>query len=60
VLAKEAGLAYAAVCSIDNLANGIAEGVLTLEEYQRGRDDTAQTLKAALESVLPALAGTTS
>jgi 5'-methylthioadenosine phosphorylase len=57
VLAKEAGLAYAAVCSVDNLANGISDEPLTVEEYQRGRDDTAKVLEAALESVLPALAG---
>jgi 5'-methylthioadenosine phosphorylase len=57
VLAKEAGLTYAAVCSVDNLANGISDEPLTVEEYQRGRDDTAKVLEAALESVLPALAG---
>jgi purine nucleoside phosphorylase len=56
VLAKEAGLAYAAVCSVDNLANGIAAEPLTVEEYQRGRDETAKTLSPALASVLPALA----
>jgi 5'-methylthioadenosine phosphorylase len=56
VLAREAGLAYAAVCSVDNLANGIATEPLTVEEYRRGRDRTAETLSAALESVLPALA----
>jgi purine nucleoside phosphorylase len=56
VLAGEAGLAYAAVCTIDNLANGISSVPLTVEEYQHGRDRTAKTLSAALESVLPALA----
>jgi 5'-methylthioadenosine phosphorylase len=56
VLAREAGLAYAAVCSVDNLANGIAEDPLTVEEYQRGRDETAEALEAALATVLPALA----
>jgi len=56
VLAKEVGLAYAAVCSVDNLANGISDEPLTVEEYQRGRDETAEALKAALDSVLPALA----
>jgi len=56
VLAREAGLAHAAVCSVDNLANGISDQPLTVEDYQRGRDRTAETLKAALESVLPALA----
>jgi 5'-methylthioadenosine phosphorylase len=56
VLAKEAGLAYAAVCSVDNLANGISDEPLTVEEYQRGRDETAKALEAALATVLPALA----
>jgi 5'-methylthioinosine phosphorylase len=56
VLAGEAALAYAAVCSVDNLANGISDVPLTVDEYRRGRDRTAKTLSAALESVLPALA----
>ena len=56
VLAREAGLAYAAVCSVDNLANGIADQALTVEEYRRGRNRTAAALKAALRAALPALA----
>jgi len=56
VLAGEAALAYAAVCTIDNLANGISDKPLTVSEYRRGRDETAETLSAALEFVLPALA----
>lgn len=55
VLAREASLAYAAVCSVDNLANGIAEAPLTVEEYRRGRDETAKALAAALDVVLPGL-----
>ena len=38
VLAREAALAYAAVCSVDNLANGVSDEPLTVEEYRRGRD----------------------
>jgi 5'-methylthioadenosine phosphorylase len=56
VLAGEAALAYAAVCTIDNLANGISDKRLTVDEYRRGRDRTARTLAADLEYVLPALA----
>lgn len=56
VLAREASLSYAAVCSVDNLANGIAEDSLTLEEYERGRDETAAALEEVLGTVLPALA----
>jgi 5'-methylthioadenosine phosphorylase len=56
VLAGEAALAYAAVCSIDNLANGVSDKPLTVDEYRRGRDRTAQTLAADLAFLLPALA----
>jgi 5'-methylthioadenosine phosphorylase len=56
VLAREAGLAHAPVCSVDNLANGISDEELTVEEYRQGRDQTARTLLAGLEAVLPALA----
>jgi 5'-methylthioadenosine phosphorylase len=56
VLAREASLGYAAICSVDNLANGISDQQLTVEEYQRGRDRTGRTLLAALETVLQALA----
>src|SRR4249919_3019764 len=55
VLAGEAALAYAAVCTIDNFANGVSDKALTVDEYRRGRDRTAQTLAADLDFVLPAL-----
>jgi 5'-methylthioadenosine phosphorylase len=56
VLAGEAALAYAAVCSIDNLANGLLDKPLTVDEYRRNRDRNARNLAADLEFVLPALA----
>jgi 5'-methylthioadenosine phosphorylase len=56
ILAGEAALAYAAVCTIDNLANGVSDKPLTVNDYKRGRDRTARTLAADLEYVLPALA----
>jgi 5'-methylthioadenosine phosphorylase len=56
ILAREAGLAYAAICSIDNLANGIGERPLTMEEYRRGRDRTGARLLEDLRHVVPALA----
>jgi 5'-methylthioadenosine phosphorylase len=56
VLAGEAALAYATVCSVDNMANGISNKPLTVDEYRRGRDLTAKTLATDLQSVLPALA----
>ena len=55
VLAGEA-LAYTAVCTIDNWANGVLDKRLTVEEYRRGRDRTAAALTDCLEYVLPALA----
>ena len=56
ILAGEATLAYTAICSVDNLANGISAKPLTVDEYRRGRDLTARTLAADLKFVLPALA----
>ena len=56
VLAGEAALAYAAVCTIDNWANGVLDKRLTVDEYKRGRDRNARVLAECLESVLPALA----
>jgi 5'-methylthioinosine phosphorylase len=55
ILAGEAEVAYAAICTIDNIANGIAEQPLTVEEYRRGRDRTGARLLRDLVSVLPAL-----
>ena len=56
ILAGEAALAYAAVCTIDNLANGVSGKPLRVDEYRRGRDRTARTLVSALSYVVPALA----
>jgi 5'-methylthioadenosine phosphorylase len=56
VLAGEAALAYAAVCTIDNWANGVLDKRLTVDEYRRGRDRTAEKVADGLRFVLPALA----
>ena len=56
ILAGEAALAYAAVCTIDNLANGIADTKLTLDELRRGRERSTETVVTGLRYVLPALA----
>src|SRR5581483_9844816 len=55
ILAGEAALAYAAVCTIDNLANGLNDKPLTLAAYREGRDRNAERLAADLSYVLPAL-----
>jgi 5'-methylthioadenosine phosphorylase len=56
VAANQTGLAYAAVCIVDNLANGIADEPLTMEEYQRGAAANADRLRRALDRVVPELA----
>jgi 5'-methylthioinosine phosphorylase len=56
MLAGEAALAYAAVCTVDNLANGLEGEALTVDEYRRGRDRTGRAVLEALEVVIPALA----
>jgi 5'-methylthioadenosine phosphorylase len=55
VVAGELGLAYAAVCMVDNLANGVAAEPLSAEEFAAGRDANRQSLLATLEQVVPAL-----
>jgi len=56
VLAGEAGLAHAALCTVDNVANGLEDEPLTPHRYREGRERTARGLVAALEQALPALA----
>lgn len=56
VVAGELGLPYAALCVVDNLANGIAARRLTVEEVEGDRAANAESLREALDSLLPALA----
>jgi 5'-methylthioadenosine phosphorylase len=56
VLAGEVGLRYAAVCMVDNLANGVGNATLTVEEFEAGKATNRGRLLAALDSVLPELA----
>lgn len=55
VIAGELGLPYAAVCVVDNLANGIGERELTVEEFRAGRERNRERLAAAVAAILPAL-----
>jgi 5'-methylthioadenosine phosphorylase len=57
VVAGEVGLAYAAVCMVDNLANGIGPQPLTAEEFTAGRDANRARVLGVLERVVPALVG---
>ena len=56
VVALELGLRYAAICVVDNLANGIAERELTLAELESARAENQRRLVSTLDVVLPALA----
>jgi 5'-methylthioadenosine phosphorylase len=55
VLAGELGLPYAAICVVDNLANGVAGEELTIEEFEAGRRRSREGLASALGAVLPVL-----
>ena len=57
IVAGELGLPYAAVCMVDNLANGIAAQPLSPAELERDRERNATHLRNALDATLPALAG---
>lgn len=56
VVAGELGLPYAAICVVDNLANGVAARPLSPQQLERDREDNAARLRDALDAVLPALA----
>jgi purine nucleoside phosphorylase len=55
IVAGELGLPYAAVCVVDNLANGITAEPLSVEELERDRAGNAMRLRDALDAVLPEL-----
>jgi 5'-methylthioadenosine phosphorylase len=56
VAAGELGLAYASVCVVDNLANGLGEHPLTWSEFETGRDTTRHELEKVLAALVPVLA----
>jgi purine nucleoside phosphorylase len=56
VVAGELGLSYAAVCVVDNLANGVGAAPLDVEELEADRARNAARLAGALEALLPELA----
>lgn len=55
VVAAELGLAYAAICVVDNLANGIGTGPLQILELEAARAANALQLHDGLAAVLPRL-----
>lgn len=56
ILAGELGIAYAAVCVVDNLANGIAPQGLSVEDFEAGKAANRARLIAAIDAVAPELA----
>ncbi len=55
IVAGELGLAYAAICVVDNLANGLSAGPLSVEAIRFDRDANSERLRIALGRVLPQL-----
>jgi 5'-methylthioadenosine phosphorylase len=56
IVAGELGLPYAAVCVVDNLANGVGAQPLSPAELERDRERNAAHLRNALDAALPVLA----
>jgi 5'-methylthioinosine phosphorylase len=55
IAAGELGVPYAAICLVDNLANGIGPGPLNVAEIERARDLNEDRLREALVALLPEL-----
>ena len=55
ILAKEAGLAYTPICVVDNIANGLADVPLTVDEFHAGVLRNQAKLLADLRVLLPRL-----
>ena len=56
VAACEVGLSYAAICVVENLANGVGERELTMGELLAGRAANREAVAVALERLVTALA----
>ncbi len=57
IIAGELGIPYAAVCVVDNLANGIADEPLSVTEFEAGKEENRARLTAAIEVVAGELDG---
>jgi purine nucleoside phosphorylase len=55
VAACAAGLTYAAICVVENLANGVGERELTMEELLAGRAANREAVARALQELTPSL-----
>ena len=56
IVAQQLGLSYAVICVVDNLANGVAEQPLTLQEFEAGKRATRAAVLDVLAAVVPRLA----
>ena len=57
VLAGELGIAYAAVCVVDNLANGVGGAPLAVEDFEAGKATNRGRLLGGLEALVEELGG---
>lgn len=60
LVARELGLSYAAVCVVDNLANGVGDRPLTVDEFRAGVERNRDRMVRDLSRVIPALSPETS
>jgi 5'-methylthioinosine phosphorylase len=51
IIAREMEIAYAAVCVVDNLANGIAAAPLSVADFEAGKAENRSRLTTAIDSV---------
>lgn len=56
VIAGELGIPYAAICVVDNLANGVAGEPLSVDEFEAGKAANRARLIAAIDAVAADLA----
>lgn len=57
VIAVELGIRYAAICNVDNLANGIGPAPLSMDSYEAAKNVNREAAQHALAQVIPALTG---
>ena len=56
IVANELGLDYAAICVVDNVANGLGGARLSNEEFEAGKAANQRRVVAALLALAPELA----
>ncbi|HEY7256728.1 MAG TPA: MTAP family purine nucleoside phosphorylase [Solirubrobacterales bacterium] len=55
VIARELGLSYAAICVVDNMANGLEDEPISTDDLEIHRERNAAALRDALDKLLPEL-----